>query len=825
MGGAGRLPSIVSRLALRLGLVFAIQALVLGLLLFAAPRFVAALGDHILDVRRAALVELFEERGRGLAARSVLLATQAPDGKAALSQMASLPCDTGACWGLLLSRDGGALAASDGGVELPADLNRGVAKGLAERSDAGSPRWVSFYHQGVLYLAGGTPFPAASDGTWLVLAEDASGPLRRLALQVATAPEVWFEVDGGQGEYERPLTYSALMSGRLALAVSVPNAVGSDGIVANMIIPLPRLAQLLRAATLIFAASLFLLAGTLSLFFISAYVEVVRPYNARLKAIREYASSGIWQPPRTGYREHEAASSAITEAVRAQQRAEARAQHLLRELRAFVDNVPALATVKDAELKLRLVNVSLARAVGAPADSLVGKTDFDIFPEHLARIYREHDLETLQRKQALQFEEEVVVDGRRCLYRVVKAPILEPDGEPVGLVAVAIDVTEQKALEARLVEAQKMQVVGRLAGGLCHAFNNLLTTVIGSAELALAAMADDHPAWADVRQIRDTAEHGAALSRQLLVLGRQRLGRVEPVDFNELIQDLTPMLQETLGEGILLQVSRDPELPLVRGDAIQWRQAIVNLALNAREAMPSGGVFRLETLVCRAPWEAASLEPALQRDPVICITLQDTGLGLGKQAREHIFEPFYTTKGAAKGRGLGLPVVYSIVRQHNGAILYESEEGRGTAFMIYLPGLSADVSDEAKAQTQTAQAPTGEETVLLVEDDVMVRRLAERMLSAQGYTVWTADSAEEALSLLEVKGRVPELLLSDVIMPGLSGIELARRLHGRHDEMRVLLMSGYAGGNDEDVVEGFPLLWKPFTMRMLAQRVRLALDA
>ena len=276
---------------------------------------------------------------------------------------------------------------------------------------------------------------------------------------------------------------------------------------------------------------------------------------------------------------------------------------------------------------------------------------------------------------------------------------------------------------------------------------------------------------------------------------------------------------------ILLNVTLAPVLPPVRADSTQLRQVLLNLALNAREAMPTGGTLHIETLLCRAPREAFALEPTLKRGPVICLSVRDTGVGMNKEAREHVFEPFYTTKGAAQGRGLGLPVVYSIVRQHKGVILFDSEEGKGTAFMIYMPAVKTDAIAEARTAATPEESPTGSEIVLLVEDDAMVRSLAERMLSAQGYTIWTAASGEEALASLAEKGRAPDLLLSDVVMPGMSGIQLARTMQKQYPKLKILLMSGYAGEAADGTMEGFPILWKPFTLQVLAQRVRQTLEA
>ncbi|MGQ9553753.1 MAG: PAS domain-containing protein [Anaerolineae bacterium] len=818
-----KLPSIIRRVAVRFALVFAIQALVLGLLIVAVPQFMAALGEQILYGRKVAIQSLLEERGIGLFEKADAFAKLGSDAETCVRVAASMPCDTEACWAMALDGNGG-LAAASAGDDLPAELRQELFHQLRQRAASGEPAWVHLYYQEDLYTVVAAKLSEPARETWLVLAEDCDQSLGEIIWRVASAQDLSYEVGGSKAAVEEPLTYRDLLSGWLRTGIYIPTVVGAEGIVVRYSIPIPRLSQLLRAGTFIFVSSLFLLAGSLSLAFVASYVEVVHPFNARLEALRQYARSGVWQPPITHYREHELATAAITAAVRERERAEAEAQRRLLELRAFLDSLPAYAVVKDADLRLRMVNVAMARHLGRSPEELVGKSDLDIFPDDLAQAYREHDLEVLRQKRTIQFEEEGRERGQRRFYRTVKAPILSENGTVVGLVGVAIDVTEQKALEERLIEAQKMQVVGRLAGGLCHAFNNLLTAIIGSAELALLSMEADHPAYPDVQQIRNTAERGATLSRQLMMLSQQRLGKIETINLNDLITDVEPMLRETLGEGILLQTTLAPILPPVRVDSTQLRQALLNLALNAREAMPGGGTLYIETLLCRAPREVFALEPALKRGPVICLSVRDTGVGISEEAKEHVFEPFYTTKGAAKERGLGLPVVYSIVRQHKGVILFNSEEGKGTAFMIYMPAVKTNAIAEARNTTMPEETPTGSEIVLLVEDDAMVRSLAERMLSAQGYTIWTAASGEEALASLVEKGRAPDLLLSDVIMPGISGIQLAKKLQQQYPKLKILLMSGYAGEAGEGTMEGFPILWKPFTLQALAQRVRQTLE-
>jgi PAS domain S-box-containing protein len=511
--------------------------------------------------------------------------------------------------------------------------------------------------------------------------------------------------------------------------------------------------------------------------------------------------------------------------VHAREAAEHEAQQRMAELRAFMDSLPAHVVVKGDDLRFRMVNEAFCRFLGRTREELLGKSDAEVFPATVSGAYVDHDREVLQQGRALHFEEEGFLDGQRRQYRVAKAPIREADGTISGIVGIAIDITEQKSLESRLIEAQKMQVVGRLAGGLSHAFNNLLTAIIGSAELAMLSMESDHPARDEVQQIRIAAERGGDLSRQLLTLSRQRLAKMTVTDTNRLIEGMLPVLRETLGDRVVLETVLAGDAPLVKADPTQLRQVIVNLAINAGEALSGEGQVRITTRRCDAPKEAVALEPLLSKGPALCLSVVDRGMGMSADVKPHVFEPFFTTKGASQGRGLGLPVAYSIVRQHKGVILYESEEGKGTEFTLYLPAVDSEPVVEAKPQNGGSEAPRGREVVLLVEDDALVRELAQRLLAAQGYTVWPADSGESALAVLEKAARDPDLVLTDVIMPGMGGVELARTVRKQRPSIRILLMSGYAGEADQGTMGGFPMLWKPFNLQVLAQKVRAVLDA
>ncbi|MHB0875699.1 MAG: ATP-binding response regulator [Anaerolineae bacterium] len=819
----GTLPSLVWRVAIRFVLVFAIQVLVLGILVLVAPRFIRGLGDLVVDSRRAVFGALLDDNAEHLAETATLLAAS-PDAGALAAAQAVAEGEQPQRW-VFVVREGVPESTAVG--ELPAWLAATsgdlVARLEATASTAGLA-WAYTLNDGHLYAAGGHRL-ADSSGSWLIVVADSAPVLQQAVDRLAPGEDAAISVVAGTDDPLPSLSYGTFMRGVLPVTIAVPNAVGAAPIEVRFTVPVLRLAYIFRAGTLIFAASFLLLAGSLLLAFLSTYSQVMQPFTARLRALSQYALTGVWEAPPGGYREHQLANDAITQAVHARELAEREAQQRMAELRTFMDSLPAHVVVKDVDLKFRLVNEAFCRFLGRTSEELLGKTDADIFPEALVSAYGEHDREVLRLGRPQHYEEEGYLDGAKRIYRVVKAPISEADGSISGIVGIAIDITEQKDLEGHLVEAQKMQVVGRLAGGLSHAFNNLLTAIIGSAELAMLSMKSDDPAREEVQQIRKAAERGGDLSRQLLTLSRQRLAKMTIIDANRLVDEMLPVLRETLGDDIVVETDLAVDAPPVKADPTQLRQVILNLAINAGEAMPSGGSVRIATLRCEAPKEAVTLEPMLGQAPVLCLSVEDRGMGMSAEVKPHVFEPFFTTKGASQGRGLGLPVAYSIVRQHKGVILYESEEGKGTEFTVFMPAVEAEPVAEPRPQSHFSEVPRGREVVLLVEDDGLVRQLAERLLVAQGYTVWTADSGERALAILEESGRDPDLLLTDVIMPGISGVELARTLQRQRPRVRILLMSGYAGENEQGTMGGFPMLWKPFTLQVLAQRVRSILDA
>jgi len=399
-------------------------------------------------------------------------------------------------------------------------------------------------------------------------------------------------------------------------------------------------------------------------------------------------------------------------------------------------------------------------------------------------------------------------------------------GRPARLV-LARDVSERKRLESQLRQSQKMEAVGRLAGGIAHDFNNLLTAITGYSDLLLHDLSPDDPRRQDVEEIGKATARAAALTQQLLAFSRKQVLQPRVIDLNMVVNNARNLLQRLIGEHITLVTSCAPDLGAVRADLAQFEQVIVNLAVNARDAMPQGGKLLIET-------RNVSLEDAhLTEDSVISpegyvqLTVTDTGIGMDDQTKARLFEPFFTTKGLGKGTGLGLSTVYGIVKQSGGTIWVYSEPGTGTTFKIYLPRVSAE-AEPLGPSTVSLAAPRGDETILFVEDEPALRAVACRSLAMQGYRVMDAPDAEAALALAAGFPGTIHLLVTDVIMPGLSGHELAGRLAAARHDLRVLYISGYT---DEAIVShgvlapGVSYLQKPFSPDTLARRVREVLDA
>jgi PAS domain S-box-containing protein len=417
-------------------------------------------------------------------------------------------------------------------------------------------------------------------------------------------------------------------------------------------------------------------------------------------------------------------------------------------------------------------------------------------------------------------------DGQTIWVSDTAVVVRGSDSHPVmeGLI---VDITDRKMLENQLLQARKMEAVGRLAGGVAHDFNNLLTIIKGYVEMALQRCLDRPELHGDIRRIENAADRAVNLVRQLLAFSRKQVLRPKILDLNAIVVNLDQLLRRLMNENIEMKTFVSKDVGAIKADPGQIEQVIMNLVVNARDALPSGGRILIETSNVDLD-SSYTLDHAVVRPgPYVLLAVTDTGVGMTADTVAHIFEPFYTTKESGRGTGLGLSTVYGIVKQSGGYIWVYSEPGKGTTFKVYLPRVMDAIPCSTATEMPPSTARKGRETILLVEDEPAVRELIQMVLSERGYTVLEALAPEDAERLAGNNGAEIQLLLTDVVMPGMSGRDLAKRLTARHPHLRVLYMSGYTFNviaQDGTLEEGISFLQKPFTPQLLTEKVREALD-
>jgi two-component system, cell cycle sensor histidine kinase and response regulator CckA len=476
---------------------------------------------------------------------------------------------------------------------------------------------------------------------------------------------------------------------------------------------------------------------------------------------------------------------------------------------------PVMEVNRQAEAMLGRPSADM---VGHPFTDLVSPTSFDKTTTHFRRLVNTGTLQAddIHLRHA---------DGRQVCADL-SASLVPVRGEPVVL-AIVRDVTERNHLARQFQQAQKMEAIGQLAGGVAHDFNNLLTVILGYGEILLDTLPADDPRREDVEEVRKAGQSAASLTRQLLAFSRKQI--LEPVvlDLNAVLANVDRMVGRLIGEDIELITRLDPALGRVKADAGQLEQIVVNLAVNARDAMPEGGTLTIETGNVELDEEYARTHPGAASGQHIVLAVTDTGHGMDEQTQSHLFEPFFTTKEKGKGTGLGLATVYGIVEQSGGSIWVDSELKRGTTFKAYFPRVEG-VAVPLVAAKSSGQPPRGTETILLAEDASGLRILARRILERYGYTVLEASNGDEALQVCEQHQGAIHLLLTDVVMPGISGRTLADRVALLHPTTKVLYSSGYT---DDAIVQrgvlsaGTAFLQKPYTAEAMARKVRDVLDA
>ncbi len=511
-----------------------------------------------------------------------------------------------------------------------------------------------------------------------------------------------------------------------------------------------------------------------------------------------------------------------------QKRTEERLRDDERRLRQIIDLVPHFVFAKDTDGRFILVNRAVADAYGTTVEELLGKRDADFArsEEEVAR-FRADDLEVIRGGRQKLIPEEVITDaqGRQRILQTVKIPFTLSLGGAPAVLGVSIDVTERKRAEERFLQAQKMEGLGRLAGGIAHDFNNLLTAILGYAQLVGGDPSAGPTVRRDVAAIRGAADRASALTRQLLTFARRQRIEARVVDLNDLTLDIDKLLRRVLGAPVELVTVVDEGPRPVEADPGQLEQVLVNLAVNARDAMPSGGRIVLALKDVAADACPAEAEGQTRPGPWVEVSVTDTGVGMTKEVLDHAFEPFFTTKGPGVGTGLGLATCYGIVKQYGGHIWAESRPGEGSTFRLLLPR-SAKPATRPHVD-EDRPAPRGRETILVVDDDAIVRDVSARALRASGYDVLCAATATEVLAIADAHEGPIHLLLADVVMPGMSGPEVAERLLERRPDTRVLYVSGYhelPSPGTRPFPGGGEVVPKPFTPTALARRVRDVLD-
>ncbi len=466
---------------------------------------------------------------------------------------------------------------------------------------------------------------------------------------------------------------------------------------------------------------------------------------------------------------------------------------------------------------IELINREAERVTGYRKDELTGKHFSSIgilSGPSLALAFKEFMLVLAGRERPPYEMEMVTKDGRHVVYEA-NSRLIDQGGKGRGILVVFRSISERKKLEEQLTQAQKMEAVGLLAGGIAHDFNNHLSVILGTAEFISSYAGDNEQIRQDAEEIKKAANQSANLTRQLLAFSRRQVFEVKAMNINDVVTDTEKMLRRLIGEHIELMTKLQGDLPNVKVDPGQIEQVIINLVVNARDAMPKGGTLAIETDVDGG-----------NGGPQVRLTVKDTGIGMDKSTVEHIFEPFFTTKEKGKGTGLGLSTVYGIIKQSGGHIDVDSKVGKGTAFHIYLPAVVEKETKPVDGAAAENGLLRGSETILLVEDEKSVRDVAIRSLSNYGYNVLAAQGAGEALLIYEKNGPAIRLIITDMVMPHMSGLELATRILGQNADTKILFMSGYADPDMyKSIVEsGMPYIAKPVQAEALARKVREVLN-
>jgi signal transduction histidine kinase/DNA-binding response OmpR family regulator len=491
------------------------------------------------------------------------------------------------------------------------------------------------------------------------------------------------------------------------------------------------------------------------------------------------------------------------------------------------NSISDMVTVLSPDLKVVRANLALVTALKKPWDQIIGCHCYQLFQDAEGPCPNCPIMQTIRTQSPVSAEQRYHHPAADCL--VSGSLVTDQTGQILHVIHIARDLTKQKQLELEYRHAQKMEAIGTLAGGIAHDFNNLLMVVSGCAQL----MRDDTQATGEQKELADTvseaAQRGAALSGQLLTFSRKSMAKSEkrPLQFNSVVRDMQKMLQRVLPKNIAIHTHLAADLHWINGSADQLNQVLMNLAVNASHAMPSGGSITIDTRNVQLDADYGHLHPEIQPGEFILLAVMDTGMGMDRQTLQHIYEPFFTTKKVGEGTGLGLSVVYGIIQNHGGHILCSSEAGVGTTFKIHLPALPANAETAFTPPKANPVPQGGKETILIVEDEVPLRTVVQHALTKLGYTIISAGDGESALLRCNEERNNIRLVIMDLGMPGMGGWNCLKQLHATHPKLPVLLTTGY-GGQDipahaqQEGAAG--LIAKPYQLETLFQTVRETLD-